>query len=242
MQKNKYTYVWVSFIILVFGIVFIPRIVDRVQKGEVVDNDRMNLKDGNEKLAYVEMNGERRKVPSFAFLDQDSLMITNKDYEGKVYLVEFFFTSCPTICPIMNRNLVQLQDEFKDFEDFGVASFTIDPENDTPSVLKAYAEKYGVTDMDWHLMTGKMEDIYKLANSGFNIFAAQMPEAEGGFEHAGLFALIDKNGFIRSRMDRFGNPIVYYRGAITEQEGENDHGEEEQISILKQDIKKLLEE
>src|SRR5690554_259011 len=148
MQKNKYTYVWVSFIILVFGIIFVPRAVDRIRKGDVVRNDRMSLKDGNEALAYVEMNGERRKVPPFAFLNQDSLMITNKDYKGKVYLVEFFFTSCPTICPIMNRNLVQLQEEFKDFEDFGIASFTIDPENDTPSVLKAYAEDYGVTDMD----------------------------------------------------------------------------------------------
>lgn len=242
MQKNKYTYVWVSFIILVFGIIFVPRAVDRIRKGDVVRNDRMSLKDGNEALAYVEMNGERRKVPPFAFLNQDSLMITNRDYKGKVYLVEFFFTSCPTICPIMNRNLVQLQEEFKDFEDFGIASFTIDPENDTPSVLKAYAEDYGVTDMDWHLMTGEMKDIYDLANTGFSIFAAQMPEAAGGFEHAGLFALIDREGFIRSRMDRFGNPIIYYRGAITEEEGENDHGEEEQISILKQDIKKLLEE
>jgi len=242
MQKNKYTYVWVSFVILVFGIIFSPRIIDREQRGNVVRNDRISLKDGNENLAYVEMNGERRKVPPFAFRDQDSLMITNRDYNGKVYLVEFFFTSCPTICPIMNLNLVQLQEEFKDFENFGVASFTIDPEHDTPTVLKAYAEEYGITDMDWHLMTGEMEDIYELANTGFSIFAAQMPEAAGGFEHAGLFALIDKEGFIRSRKDKFGNPIVYYRGAITEEEGENDHGEEEQISILKQDIRKLLEE
>lgn len=242
MQKNNYTYVWVSFIILIFGIIFIPRIIDRLTSGNVVNTDRMNLKDGTEKLAYVEMNGERRKVPPFAFLDQDSLMITNRDYKGKVYLVEFFFTSCPTICPIMNHNLVQLQNEFKDFENFGVASFTIDPEHDTPTVLKAYAEKYGVTDMDWHLMTGEMKDIYDLANTGFSIFAAQVPEAAGGFEHAGLFALIDKEGYIRSRMDRFGNPLIYYRGAITEAEGENDHGEEEQISILKEDIKKLLKE
>ncbi len=242
MQKNKYNYVWVSLVILVFGIIFIPKIIDRVQSGTIVQTDRMNIKDSNAKLALVEKNGERRKVPPFAFLNQDSLLISNEDYLGKVYVVEFFFTTCPTICPIMNKNLVQLQDELKEFEDFGVASFTINPEHDTPEVLKAYAEQYGITNMDWHLMTGELTDLYALANSGFNIFAAQVPEAAGGFEHAGLFALIDKNGFIRSRVDKFGNPIVYYRGTITQEEGQNDHGEEEQISILREDIKKLLEE
>lgn len=242
MKRNKYAYVWVSLVMLVFGIILIPRIIERLQDGTVIRNDRMSLKGDNERLSFVEMNGKKRKVPHFAFINQDSLMITNNDYDGKVYVVEFFFTSCPTICPIMNRNLVEIQDEFKEFDDFGVASFTIDPENDTPGVLKAYAEQYGVTNMDWHLMTGDMKDIYELANTGFSIFAAQMPEAAGGFEHAGLFALIDKNGYIRSRTDKFGNPIIYYRGAITESEGVNDHGEEEQISILKQDIKKLLEE
>lgn len=242
MQKNKYNYVWVSLVILVFGIIFIPKIIDRVQSGTIVQTDRMNIKDSNAELAFVEKNGERRKVPPFAFLNQDSLLISNEDYLGKVYVVEFFFTTCPTICPIMNKNLVQLQDELKEFEDFGVASFTINPEHDTPEVLKAYAEQYGITNMDWHLMTGELTDLYALANSGFNIFAAQVPEAAGGFEHAGLFALIDKNGFIRSRVDKFGNPIVYYRGTITQEEGQNDHGEEEQISILKEDIKKLLEE
>ncbi|SMG06912.1 SCO family protein [Arenibacter troitsensis] len=242
MQKNNYTYVWVSLVILVFGIIFVPKIVDRVKGGSITQNDRLNLKDANDKLAYVEMNGERRKVPPFAFIDQDSLLITNDDYKGKVYLVEFFFTTCPTICPIMNKNLVQIQNEFKNFENFGVASFTINPEYDTPSVLKEYAQDYGITNMDWHLLTGNMNDIYTLANTGFSIFAAEVPEAEGGFEHSGLFALVDKNGFIRSRVDKFGNPIVYYRGTITEQDGENDHGELEQISILKEDIKKLLEE
>ncbi|RTE55008.1 SCO family protein [Arenibacter aquaticus] len=242
MQKNKYSYVWVSLVILVFGIIFIPKIIDRVQSGTIVQSDRMNVKDSNAKLAFVEINGEKRKVPPFAFINQDSLLISNEDYLGKVYVVEFFFTTCPTICPIMNKNLVQLQDELKEFEDFGVASFTINPEHDTPAVLKAYAEKYGITNMDWHLMTGELTDLYALANSGFNIFAAQVPEAAGGFEHAGLFALIDKDGYIRSRVDKFGNPIVYYRGTITQEEGENDHGEQEQISILKEDIKKLLEE
>ncbi len=239
---KKYTYVWVSLVILVFGIIFVPKIVERMKSGTVVENDRMNLKDNSAELAHIILNGKKRRVPSFEFIDQDSLVITDKDYLGKVYIVEFFFTSCPSICPIMTINLVDLQEEFKTSNDFGVASFTITPEYDTPRVLKEYAEKHGITNLDWHLMTGNQEAIYELANTGFNIFVSEMPNAPGGFEHAGLFALIDKNGYLRSRVDDFGNPIIYYRGTITEDDGENSEGEKEQISILKEDIYKLLKE
>lgn len=241
-MKNKYTYVWVSLVILVFGILFIPRIIDQVQVGTIVKNDRINKKDNSGSLAFVMLNGKKRRVPAFEFINQDSLVISDKDYEGKVFVAEFFFTSCPSICPIMSKNLVEVQNEFQTSANFGIASFSITPDYDTPRVLKEYAERYGITDLDWHLMTGDQEKIYDLANSGFNIFAAEMPDAPGGFEHSGLFALIDKNGYIRSRVDDFGNPIVYYRGAITEEQGENDHGEKQQITDLVEDIKKLLKE
>ncbi len=241
-MKNKYTYVWVSLVILVFGIIVIPKIIDRVQSQTVVKNDRMNMKDNSGKLAFVMLNGKKRRVPTFEFINQDSLVISDKDYQGKVFVAEFFFTSCPSICPIMSKNLVEVQNEFTASDKFGIASFSITPDYDTPTVLKEYAERYGITDLDWNLMTGDQEKIYELANSGFNIFAAEMPESPGGFEHSGLFALIDKNGYIRSRVDDFGNPIVYYRGAITVEQGENDHGEKQQITALIEDIKKLLKE
>ena len=229
-------------IILIFGIIFVPKVVQRLQDGDVVEHDRISTDPEDRSLAYIELNGEKRKVPSFALLNQDSLLVTDQDYLGKVYIAEFFFTTCPTICPVMNKNLVQLQEEFREFEDFGVASFTINPVYDTPRVLKEYAGKYGITDMDWHLLTGDPEVIYELANAGFNIYAQQMPEVPGGFEHSGLFALIDREGYIRSRVDDYGNPIVYYRGSIPEARGANDAGETEQISLLKEDIRKLLEE
>jgi len=95
---------------------------------------------------------------------------------------------------------------------------------------------------NWHLLTGDKAEIYKLANEGFYIYAAENSSIEGGFEHSGNFALIDKNGFIRSRKDDFGNPIIYYRGIVSEDEGTDDNGEVEQISILKEDIRKLLNE
>ena len=191
-MNKKYTYVWVSLIVLIFGIIVVPRIVERLKSGSIVEMDRMNTVPQKKGLSYVYLNDVKRKVPSFQLINQDSLLISDKDYIGKVYVVEFFFTSCPSICPLMTKNLVELQDYFVDRPDFGIASFTITPDYDTPEVLKQYAEKYGITDMDWHLLTGNKEAVYDLANRGFNIFAAEMPDAPGGFEHSGLFALIDK--------------------------------------------------
>lgn len=242
MKKGKYNYIWGALLILIFGIIFVPRVLDRLQKGDVVEHDRISINQGDEPLSYIYLNGEPRKVPEFNLINQDSLLITDRDYLGKVYVAEFFFTTCPSICPIMNKNLVQLQEEFREFDDFGIASFTINPQYDTPRVLKEYAESYGINDLDWHLLTGAPETIYDLANSGFNIYAQQIPEVPGGFEHSGLFALIDKEGYIRCRKDEFGNPIIYYRGAITEAQGVSSEGETEQISVLKEDIRKLLEE
>lgn len=245
MKKTNYSYIGIAFIILVFGIIFIPKIVDRISNGDIIRNESRSDYANDKKetvsdLFFIENNGEKRKVPSFSFINQDGKTITNQDYLGKVYVVEFFFTTCPTICPRMNLNLVQIQNTFKDFENFGVASFTINPEHDTPEVLKEYAEKYGITNPNWHLLTGDKEDIFNLANAGFYIYAAQNEDVLGGFEHSGNFALIDKNGYLRSRKDEFGNPIIYYRGIISEEEKTNDEGETEQISALKQDIKKLL--
>ncbi|CDF77958.1 electron transport protein [Formosa agariphila KMM 3901] len=246
-SKSNYSYVGIAFTILVFGIIFIPKIVDRIKNGDIVRSDRMsNVPDNNfsnmDKLMYLEIDGEAKKVPDFSFTNQHGDTITNKDYLGNVYIVEFFFTTCPTICPIMSRNLVDIQERFKGIDGLGIASFTINPSHDTPEVLKAYAEKYGITNPNWNLMTGDKDDIYQLANLGFNLYAAENENIAGGFEHSGNFALIDKNGFIRSRSDQFGNPRIYYRGTITEKEKYNEDGEEEEISMLKEDIKKLLNE
>ncbi len=239
-SKKKYTYVWVSLVILIFGILFIPKIVNRLKNNSVVETDRMSIRSQQKEVGFVISNGQKRKVPEFSFLNQDSILISNKDYLDKVYVVEFFFTTCPTICPIMTKNLVELQNTFEEYEDFGVASFTINPRYDTPSILKKYAARYGITDTDWHLMTGDQSKIYELAQEGFYIVANEVEDAPGGFEHSGMFALVDKQGFIRSRDDKNGNPLIYYRGTITEKESVNKEGEAQQITMLKEDIKKLL--
>lgn len=253
-KKTNYSYVGVAFIVLVFGIIFIPKIIDRISQGDITrdesrskgvsvpGSDHQGSNKDKSALAYLEINGEAKKVPAFSFTDQNGKIVTNKDYEGKVYVVEFFFTTCPTICPIMNRNLVEIQNQFKDFANFGVASFSITPEIDTPEVLKAYADNYGISNPNWHLMTGDEEAIYKLANEGFNLYTAKDDSVEGGFEHSGNFALIDKEGFIRSRRDDFGNPLIFYNGLIAESIGVDEDGIPQEITILKEDISKLLQE
>ncbi|APQ17848.1 SCO family protein [Maribacter hydrothermalis] len=241
-MNKRYTYIWVSLIVLIFGILVIPSIVDRVSRDTIVDKDRHNVGNKTGELGYILLDGKKRKVPSFEFINQDSILISDKDYLGKVYVVDFFFTRCPSICPVMTTNLVDIQKKFKNNKDFGIASFSITPDFDTPQVLREYVKKYKIQGSNWNLFTGDKEGVYDLANAGFNIFAAEMPEVPGGFEHSGLFALVDKEGYLRSRKDEFGNPIVYYRGAILEKDGENDHGETEEIGILKADIQKLLKE
>ncbi|TYA74565.1 SCO family protein [Seonamhaeicola marinus] len=248
-KKNNYSYIGIAFIILVFGIIFVPRIVDRVKEGDISRQESRSdyaEEESNKRkaadLVFIQGPNGNKKVPEFSFTNQDGKTITNNDYLGKVYVIEFFFTTCPTICPRMNQNLVKIQDEFKAFENFGVASFTINPENDTPEVLKQYATNYGITNPNWHLMTGDRDAIYDLANKGFYIYAAENKDVEGGFEHSGNFALVDKNGFIRSRKDASGNPLIYYEGITSEEEQVNDEGQKEQISLLKEDIRKLLNE
>lgn len=208
-MKNK-AYIGISFIILIFGIWAVPKIVARFQKSDLV---------------------EIGPVPSFTLTDQNGKTISDKDYLGKVYVVEFFFTTCPTICPKMNESMVQIQDAFYGNPQFGLASISINPEHDTPEVLKAYADRIGAKFYNWHFLTGKKDYIFNLAEKGFNMYAGQNDKVPGGFEHSGLFALVDKEGKIRCRKDKYGNPILYYDGL-----------QEDGVKAIKEDIKKLLDE
>lgn len=208
-MKNK-SYIGISFIVLIFGIWAVPKIVAKFQKSDLV---------------------EIGSVPTFKLTDQNNKTISDKDYLGKVYVVEFFFTTCPTICPKMNESMLQLQNEFYGNPNFGIASITIDPVKDTPQVLKEHADLLGVKHYNWHFLTGDKGYIYSLANKGFNLYAGENNKAAGGFEHSGLFALIDKEGKIRCRKDTQGNPILYYDGL-----------DAAGVEAIKEDIKKLLEE
>lgn len=226
-MKNK-SYIGISFIILIFGIYAVPRLVERYKNGTVVQNDRMSAV--NDKKIDTSLLVMRR-APKFELTDQNKQKISNKDYRGKVYVLEFFFATCPSICPIMNKNMLTLEKEFIKDADFGIVSITINPEHDTAEVLKEHATELGVTSPNWHFLTGDKAYIYDIANKGFNIFAGENSNVNGSFEHSGLFALVDKRGNIRCRKDKSGNPIMYYDGL-----------EKEGVNAIKEDIKLLLEE
>ena len=211
MKKNSY--IIVALIILIFGIWAVPKIIDKFS---------------NQELVIFE------QVPPFEFTNQDKKLISNRNYENKVYIIEFFFTSCPTICPVMNKSMVKIQNEFYGNPNFGMASISIDPKRDTPEVLKTYAKKNGITLKNWNLLTGKKEDIYGFSHDGFRLYVGENKDVEGGFEHSGLFALIDKDGYIRSRTVQTGdnvNPIKYYNGL-----------DDKEVQWLKEDIAILLKE
>jgi protein SCO1/2 len=233
LMNNNIKYIGLFIIIILFGVFSLPKIYERVVNSDITDSNRLNT---NERLAYLTISDEKRKAPDFLLTNQDSILISNDDMIGKVYVLEFFFTRCPDICIEMNQNMKLLDEEFGDSNDFGIISITIDPNNDTPSILKKYSEALDVKSQNWHFLTGEKDYIYDLANIGFNIFANQNSNFIGGFEHQGYFALIDKDGYIRSRKDSFGNPIMYYLGI-------NDINAIQQgIGMLNYDIKKLIDE
>lgn len=209
-KKNNYSYIGISFIVLLFGIWVVPKIMDRLGSQDT-------------EMATI------GPVPDFSLTNHHGETITQEDMLGKVYVVEFFFTTCPSICPIMHKSLVKVQDKYFGNPNVAFVSVTINPEFDTPEVLNAYAKENNVTNNNWQFLTGELDDIYALANQGFNLYAAEAPEVEGGFEHSGFFALVDKKGNIRSRLVAQGNPKIYYNGL-----------EDSDVKMLTDDIKKLL--
>ena len=128
-MNKKYSYVGVAFIILLFGIYTVPKIAERFKKTDLYTFE---------------------KVPDFEFINQEGKKINNKTYANKVYVVEFFFSTCPTICPIMTKKMLTIQDEFFGNPNFGIASISITPEIDSPEILKAYAKNNGITHKNWH--------------------------------------------------------------------------------------------
>lgn len=184
------------------------------------------------------------KAPDFVLTNQNNKKISNKDMLGKVYVVEFFFATCPTICPVMNNNLKFVDKEINN-PDFGIISISIDPENDTPEFLKEHAKRLGITNPNWHFLTGDREYIGNIANE-FDIFVGDKDDQAESLNHSGMIALVDKEGNVRCRFGKDGMPILYYSGLNYEDaDGKNpklDGKFQPDRKLLIEDIKKLLEE
>jgi protein SCO1/2 len=138
---------------------------------------------------------------AFSFLDQRGRTITQDSLRGKIVVVSFFFTSCPTVCPAMNLNLKQVHDRLMAYKDIQFVSISVDPETDRPEVLMEYAERFGVEkSKSWWFLTGNRDLTYRLANL-YYLVAQPDAGAEGGFTHSQTAVLLDWEGNIRSRLE-----------------------------------------
>lgn len=139
-------------------------------------------------------------IPSFSFINQDDKRISNKDVDGKIYVASFFFARCPEICPKMNDQLERVQRAFKGVDDFKILSHTVNPENDSVSVLHDYAKTHEADNNQWWFLTGNKDSIYSIARDGYLVIAAQGKTADDFF-HSQNLILIDKEKHIRGIYD-----------------------------------------
>jgi len=139
-------------------------------------------------------------VPDFSFINQDSQVVNNATFDSKIYVVDFFFISCPTICPKVMKQMLRVYEKFENEDRLMLLSHTIDTKHDTVGRLKMYAQNLGVNTQKWHFVTGDKAEIYDIADDYFSI-AKEDPEAPGGFDHSGRLILVDTKRHVRSFCD-----------------------------------------
>lgn len=140
-------------------------------------------------------------IPDFSFINQDSTVVSNKNYEGKIYVADFFFTTCPTICPVMKKQMLRIFEKYKENPAVGILSHTIDPRHDSVAVLREYAKRLGVTGNMWNFVTGEKEKIYSLGEKSYYVTAGEDSTAAGGIIHSGAFILVDTKRRVRGIYD-----------------------------------------
>ncbi len=222
MFKNKkLSFFLTAFLVVVFIAIYtmlnnrsLPVITPRDVNPELVDS-------------LVQHIGYNHKIAPFAFTNQNGKKVTNKDYEGKIYVVDFFFTTCQTICPKMTDNMVWLQDKIKDNPKVKLLSHSVFPIEDTVEVLKKYAKEKGVIDAKWNLVTGNQKEIYKIARQSYLVVKTGKPEELYDMVHTENFVLVDQKGRIRG----------FYNGLNIDEEVKG----EKNLTQLLEDIELLSE-
>ena len=160
-------------------------------------------------------------IADFSFIDQDSSVVNNDTFKDKIYVADFFFTTCPTICPIMKAQMLRIYETFKDNPRVMLLSHTIDPEYDTVALLHDFADRLGVSSDKWHFVTGPKEDIYDIGQNSYMVTSMEDENEPGGYIHSGAFILVDWDRHIRG----------LYDGTI-----------EKEVNRLMNDIPRLLKE
>ena len=181
------------------------------------------------------VGNENYRIPAFSFVNQYNDIIIQDSLQGHIYIANFFFTSCPTICPVMTKNMAYVQKKLSVYPGIKFLSHTVDPLNDTPDRMLQYvndlkSKNIEINLSNWDFVTGPKEALYNMANSYFvNVSADSL--APGGFLHSEYFVLVDKEGRVRSGVDRNNNVVGVY-------DGTNDA----QMKDLINDVKVLLAE
>ncbi len=182
---------------------------------------------GNYDIVFSETNGVQSvdtvfpKIPAFSYLNQDSVMINSKSMKGKVWIANFFFTSCPSICPPMISQMKRLNTLTQDLaSEVQFMSFSIDPKTDQPHVLRSYIKNNGIQTKNWYFFTGDEAKTHRLGVMHFMVHADKDPMAAGGFAHSDGMVLVDREGYVRG----------VYRGTQTEE-----------VDKLNKDLRKLLD-
>jgi protein SCO1/2 len=159
---------------------------------------------GNFDIVYSMVNGKEvadtvyPKMIDFSYFNQDSLEVKSSEMKGKIWIADFFFTSCPTICPKMTEQMKRLNGMTKDInENIQYMSFSINPKYDTPTQLRKYIQVHKIKAKNWQFFTGNEARTHDLGINNFQIFAGQDASAAGGYAHTGAFALVDKEGYVR---------------------------------------------
>ena len=179
--------------------------------------------------------GEDHKISEFSFINQNNEIVNNKDMDSNIYIADFFFTNCPSICPIMTKNMAYIQKKLSVYPNIKFLSHTVDPKNDTPERFVEYIDEMKNNNIsinldNWDFVTGNKDDIYNIARSYF-VNVSMDSLAPGGFLHSEYFVLVDKEGRVRSGIDKNGNVVGVYDGT-----------NEAQLRDLVNDVKVLMAE
>lgn len=197
LNNRKFFFAFLGFLLVLIFIAIYKLTIP--QKSLPIFNPR----DVNPELvdSTVQHLGYNHTIEDFSFTNQNGKTITQEDYKDKIYVADFFFTTCPTICPKMTNNMVWLQNQIKDNDNIKLVSFSVTPDIDSVPVLKKYAEEKGVMDSKWNLLTGNKKDIYFLARKSYLVVKTGSPEEMYDMVHTENFVLVDQKKRIRGFYD-----------------------------------------